>query len=369
MPIQSNQISDKPIVQGAVAVAPITGAGKGAFYPKDIGAGQIEGFWVDEAGIETQITENGSVKGAGGGGGGSVSDIAFPSGWDGDATGAPSRNAVFDKISAMDTAISGKQATLSIPTQAEAEAGVATTARAFTAQRVAQAIAALAPGGGGGSVSDVPFAGSWDSVTTIPPSKNAVYDKITAMDVAISSNASSLAGKQAALSTVVQVEAEAGVATTDRIWTALRVKQAILALSPGGGSTVVLHRRVTTTNANDVQIIAYGASADIAAITVVKSSNGVTLSTIPAGVRLISVQSFFSGADVGANTSVSISYPDPNGATTLAESILPTMTRYTTAFNPFGTQAGTIVNNAGVITATHSGGVVANNSAALKLVF
>ena len=34
--------------------------------------------------------------------------------------------------------------------QAEAEAGVATTERAWTAQRVAQAIAALAPGGGGG---------------------------------------------------------------------------------------------------------------------------------------------------------------------------------------------------------------------------
>ena len=44
--------------------------------------------------------------------------------------------------------------------QAEAEAGVATTERAWTAQRVAQAIAALAPGGGSGTVTSVAVSGS-----------------------------------------------------------------------------------------------------------------------------------------------------------------------------------------------------------------
>ena len=33
---------------------------------------------------------------------------------------------------------------------------------------------------GGGSVSDTAYAASWDGITTIAPSKNAVYDKIEA---------------------------------------------------------------------------------------------------------------------------------------------------------------------------------------------
>lgn len=36
-------------------------------------------------------------------------------------------------------------------------------------------------GGGGGSVSDTVYGVSWNGVTTIPPSKNAVYDKIESL--------------------------------------------------------------------------------------------------------------------------------------------------------------------------------------------
>ena len=43
---------------------------------------------------------------------GSISDTAYGSGWDGQTTTAPSQNAVYDKISAMDTTISWKQDTL-----------------------------------------------------------------------------------------------------------------------------------------------------------------------------------------------------------------------------------------------------------------
>lgn len=46
--------------------------------------------------------------------------------------------------------------------------------------------------------------------------------------------------KQAALSTVGQSEAEAGTATTGRIWTAQRVKQAIVALGTGGGTSLTV---------------------------------------------------------------------------------------------------------------------------------
>jgi hypothetical protein len=48
-----------------------------------------------------------------GGGGGSVLDGAYPTGWDGDTTNAPSRNAVFDKVNTMDTAISANTSKVS----------------------------------------------------------------------------------------------------------------------------------------------------------------------------------------------------------------------------------------------------------------
>jgi len=59
--------------------------------------------------------------------------------------------------------------------QAEAEAGTATTERIWTAERVKQAIVAL---GGSGSVDDTAYGISWDGVTGIAPSKNALYDFI-----------------------------------------------------------------------------------------------------------------------------------------------------------------------------------------------
>lgn len=55
---------------------------------------------------------------------------------------------------------------VSIVSQAEAEAGVATTARRWTAQRVAQAIAALAAGGGGTKSTDSLTSGSVTAVLT-----------------------------------------------------------------------------------------------------------------------------------------------------------------------------------------------------------
>lgn len=39
------------------------------------------------------------------GGGGSISDVAYPTGWNGDTTQGASRNALFDKLDAMDTTI------------------------------------------------------------------------------------------------------------------------------------------------------------------------------------------------------------------------------------------------------------------------
>lgn len=67
--------------------------------------------------------------------GSNVNDDAYSSDWNGDVEDAPSRNALYDKLSAMDTTAAGL-------------------------------------------VSDTAYASSWNGVTTVAPSKNAVYDKI-----------------------------------------------------------------------------------------------------------------------------------------------------------------------------------------------
>lgn len=67
--IQPNQLdTTKPTISTSPQTSkPATGAGKSAFYPKNIGNGVIEFFFVDESGNETQITERGNVKGGGSG--------------------------------------------------------------------------------------------------------------------------------------------------------------------------------------------------------------------------------------------------------------------------------------------------------------
>jgi hypothetical protein len=59
--VKNNQIENTPRVYSAVVTPPITGAGAGAFYPKDVG-GIVEGFYVDSNGVEIQITTNGSIN-------------------------------------------------------------------------------------------------------------------------------------------------------------------------------------------------------------------------------------------------------------------------------------------------------------------
>lgn len=105
----------------------------------------------------------------------------------------------------------GLQLDLAVPSQAEAEAGTATTERVWTAERVKQAVLALAAGGG-----DLLAA-------------NNLSDVVSASTALVN------LGAQADLAVPSQAEAEAGTATIERVWTAERVKQAILALAAGGG--------------------------------------------------------------------------------------------------------------------------------------
>ena len=71
--------------------------------------------------------------------------------------------------------VTTEEANPDVVSQVEAEAGVATTERIWTAERVKQAIVAL---GGSGSVDDTAYGISWDGVTGVAPSKNTIYDKI-----------------------------------------------------------------------------------------------------------------------------------------------------------------------------------------------
>jgi len=68
----------------------------------------------------------------------------------------------------------GAQADLAVPSQAEAEAGTATTERVWTAQRVSQAIAALAAGGGAWTLIGTATASSSASLTIT--GLDATYD-------------------------------------------------------------------------------------------------------------------------------------------------------------------------------------------------
>lgn len=164
---------------------------------------------------------------------------------------------------------------LATVSQAEAEAGTATTRRAWTAERVKQAISALAPGttlpvlaksaNYTLTTSDVrklidatantwtltlPAAatatdGFWFAVRnsgtgaiTIDPNGAELIDGATTLSlsegqahlVVCTGSAWKTVGRGDVLDTVAQAEAEAGTATTRRVWTAERVKQAITAL-------------------------------------------------------------------------------------------------------------------------------------------
>ena len=71
--------------------------------------------------------------------------------------------------------VTTEEANPDVVSQVEAEAGIATDERIWTAERVKQAIVAL---GGSGSVDDTAYGISWDGVTGIAPSKNVLYDFI-----------------------------------------------------------------------------------------------------------------------------------------------------------------------------------------------
>ena len=85
-----------------------------------------------------------------------------------------SKQAAID-LNTAKVGVTVEEANPDVVSKVEAEAGVATTERIWTAERVKEAIVAL---GGSGSVDDTAYGISWDGVTGTAPSKNALYDFI-----------------------------------------------------------------------------------------------------------------------------------------------------------------------------------------------
>ncbi|MCL1880653.1 MAG: hypothetical protein FWF76_00565 [Oscillospiraceae bacterium] len=126
-------------------------------------------------------------------------------------------------------------------TQAEAEAGTATTVRGWTAQRVRQAVNAVMPT----TVTQADAeAGTSTTVRgwTAQRVRQAVNAVTTAISTALNNHTGSRSnphavtaaqvGGTANLTTATQAEAEAGTATTVRGWTAQRIRQAVNAVMP-----------------------------------------------------------------------------------------------------------------------------------------
>jgi hypothetical protein len=63
MAINSNQIDEKSKPLDSAQPVPTTGPGKGAYFVQDVGGGQIEAFYRDALGQDTQLTNNGTPVG------------------------------------------------------------------------------------------------------------------------------------------------------------------------------------------------------------------------------------------------------------------------------------------------------------------
>ena len=303
MTIQINQLSRAPKLLDAVSTAPTTGAGLGSFYAKDIGAGQIEGFYVDHAGAEVQITENGQLK--------------LPSvlGEQNTASNLAGGEGIFAQKSGVDlefksliagtnVTIDSAASTLTINATSIGEANTASNVGGgneifkqkaledlqfrtlvagpnVTIVSDADTLTISATSGGGSSltvrdegsvidsaVSELNFTGTGVSASQTSPgvievaistgvggsdellkvsandsTAGYLLDKLTPgtnITLVEENNGSNEtlridAAGEANPDVVPQSEAEAGIATTERIWTAQRVKQAIDALAPSGG--------------------------------------------------------------------------------------------------------------------------------------
>ena len=136
-----------------------------------------------------------------------ISDTAYASSWNWVTGVAPSKNAVYDKLSSMDTTISGKQDTISdlatIRSNASAWKSASDTIANY-GDIVSHSSSEFLTTD---KISNTAYWTSWNGVTNVAPSKDAVYDKLASMDTTI-------AWKQATISDLATIRSGAAAGAT-----------------------------------------------------------------------------------------------------------------------------------------------------------
>jgi len=155
-----------------------------------------------------------------------VSNIAYGSGWSGVTGIAPSKDAIYTYLSS-----------LSLPTNLGTAAYMDT---GITVGTVALGnhlhTGVYDPSGSAAAVvSDIPYAASWNNVTGIAPSKNALYDYLSTLALANHVHTGVYQPASVNIPTVVasQAEMQTGTEAALRSMSPLLVAQAIAALASG----------------------------------------------------------------------------------------------------------------------------------------
>lgn len=188
--------------------------------------------------------------------------------------------------------ITDSNTTYSAMTAAEITAGTWTTARTITPALLKTAIQTWDTN----VVNDTAYASSWDWVTNVAPSKNAVYDKLNAMDTTI-------AGKQAALATQTAYSAKWSATkvpqiTTNSLWQVTGITEVDIAATGSGdmkyddfkesaasGSTVTMSLYTTITPSANFTV---NAPSEIKEwqVYILRVTNGSTVYTMSLGTNV-----------------------------------------------------------------------------------
>ena len=220
-----------------------------------------------------------------------VDDTAYAASWDGVTWIAPSKNAVYDKIESIVGSIpTVNNATLTIQKNW-------TTVNTFTANASSNVTANITvptdtwdlTNGAWfvtNQVSDTAYWAWWDWDTTTAPSKNAVYDKISAMDTTI-------AWKQAALSTQTAytskwTSTKVPTITTNTLWQVTGITETSIAfpVTSVNWQTWAVSLTIPTISTITVTLTSawWSSSTQTVSATGVTASNTVIVSPAPSSI-------------------------------------------------------------------------------------
>lgn len=277
--------------------------------------------------------------------------------------------------------------TASTITQAEAEAGTATTRRAFTAQRVRQAIVAwwvasaektkldgIATGATANSTDaqlrDRATHTGTQAIATVSGLQTELDAKVDSTDARLSD------AREWNAVTVTQAEAEAGTATTRRAWTAQRIRQAIAAWWAGSADKTKLDGIQAGAQVNVATNLGYTSAASNGTVTS-STGNNATLpaaTTAAAGLMTAADKTKLDGLSNIGGTNLGYTSAASSGTVTSSTGANATLPAATTAAAGLltsadkskldGIQAGAQVNVATNLSwsATSTGGTVSSST-------